>query len=70
MSENEAPRIIIDDSRVMLQIVALLSDDSSGIIYNMLIRGVQKLTGENLNVVCAKFLILSWATLFHSSAST
>ena len=34
MSENDASRIIIDDSRVMLQIVASLTDDSRGVIYN------------------------------------
>jgi hypothetical protein len=38
MSENDASRIIIDDSRVMLQIVASLTDDSRGIIFtNMFI---------------------------------
>jgi hypothetical protein len=38
MSENDAYSIIIDDSRVMLQIVASLTDDSRGIIYaNMFI---------------------------------
>ncbi len=57
MSENEAPRIIIDDSRVMLQIVALLSVDSSNIIYNckMLIPGVQKLRQENLKLFWPSF---------------
>jgi hypothetical protein len=34
MSENDASRIKIDDSRVMLQIVPSLSDNSRGIIYN------------------------------------
>jgi hypothetical protein len=34
MSVNDAFRIVIDDSRVMLQIVASLSDDSRGIIYD------------------------------------
>jgi hypothetical protein len=34
MSENDASRIIIDYSRVMLQIVALLTDNSWGIIYD------------------------------------
>ncbi len=34
MSENDAPRIVIDYSRVMLQIVALVTDDSRGIIYD------------------------------------
>ncbi len=32
MSLNDASRIIIDGYRVMLQIVASLTDDSSGII--------------------------------------
>ncbi len=34
MSVNDASRIITDDSRVMLQIVASLTDDSRGIIYD------------------------------------
>ncbi len=32
MSENDAARIIIDDSRAMLQIVASLTGNSRGII--------------------------------------
>jgi hypothetical protein len=34
MSVNDASSIVIDDSRVMLQIVAQLTDDSRGIIYD------------------------------------
>jgi len=34
MSVNDASRIVIDDSRVMLQIVVSLTDDSSCVIYN------------------------------------
>jgi hypothetical protein len=34
MSANDTCRIIIDDSRLMLQIVASLTDDSRGVIYN------------------------------------
>jgi hypothetical protein len=34
MSVNDASRIVIDDSRVMLQIVASLTDNSRGIIYD------------------------------------
>jgi hypothetical protein len=34
MSVNDAYRIVIEDSRVTLQIVASLTDDSGGIIYN------------------------------------
>jgi hypothetical protein len=34
MSEKDASRIIIDDSIVMLQIVASLSDNSRGVLYN------------------------------------
>ncbi len=34
MSLNDASRIIIDNSRVMLPIVASLTDDSRGIIYD------------------------------------
>jgi len=33
MSVNDTSKIIIDDSRAMLQIVASLTDDSRGIIY-------------------------------------
>ncbi len=34
MSVNDASRIVIDNSRVMLQILASLTDNSRGIIYN------------------------------------
>jgi hypothetical protein len=34
MSVNDAPRIIIDNSRVMLQMVASLTDESRGITYD------------------------------------
>ncbi len=34
MSVNDASRITVDNSRVMFQIVASLSDDSRGIIYD------------------------------------
>ncbi len=34
MSVNDASKIIIEDSRVMLQIVAPLTDNSRGVIYN------------------------------------
>ncbi len=34
MSVNDTSRIVIDDSRVMLQIVASLTDNSRGIIYD------------------------------------
>jgi hypothetical protein len=34
MSVNDAPRIVIDNSRVMLQIVESLTDESRGVIYN------------------------------------
>jgi hypothetical protein len=33
MSVNDASRIVIDDSIVMLQIVASLTDSSKGIVY-------------------------------------
>jgi hypothetical protein len=33
MSVNDASKIELDDSRVVLQIVALLTDNSRGIIY-------------------------------------
>ncbi len=34
MSVNDASRIVIDDYRVTLQIVASLTDDSTGLIYD------------------------------------
>ncbi len=34
MSVNDASRIVIDDSRVMLLIVASLSDNSKGVMYD------------------------------------
>jgi hypothetical protein len=34
MSVNDISKIIIDDSRVMIQIVASLTDYSRGVIYN------------------------------------
>ncbi len=34
MSVNDASGIVIDDSRVKLQIVASLTDNSRGVIYN------------------------------------
>ncbi len=34
MSVNDASRIIIDNSRMILQIVASLTDDSRGVTYN------------------------------------
>jgi len=34
MSINDASGIVIDDYRVMLQIVASLTDDSTGLIYD------------------------------------
>ncbi len=34
MSVNDAPGMVIEDSRVMLQIVASLTDDLRGVIYN------------------------------------
>ncbi len=45
MSVNDTTMIVIDDSRVMLQIVASLTKDSRGIIYdqNMFIVEATKL---------------------------
>ncbi len=34
MSENDTSRIVIDNSRVMIQIVASLTDNSRGVIYD------------------------------------
>ncbi len=34
MSANDTARIVVDDYRVMLPIVASITDDSRGVIYN------------------------------------
>ncbi len=47
MSVNNTSGIIIDNSRVMLQIVASLTDDSRGVIYNGMIF-IMQATGHNL----------------------
>ncbi len=41
MNVNDASRIVIEGSRVMLQIVASLTDDSRGIVYNNIMFIVQ-----------------------------
>ncbi len=46
MSVNDASRIISDDSKVMLQIVVSLTDDSRGIIYNCNMFIVQSIEGQ------------------------
>ncbi len=52
MSENDASRIVIDDSRVTLQIVASLSDNSRGIIYDCIMFTVLA-TGDWLSSECS-----------------
>jgi hypothetical protein len=49
MSVCDAYRIIIDNSRVMLQIVASLTDDSKSIIYNrnMLVQAHRSLCNKS-----------------------
>ncbi len=47
MNVNDASRIVIDDSRVTLQIVASLTDDSRGIIYDRNVFMVQP-TGQKV----------------------
>jgi len=34
MSSNDTAKIVVDDYRLMLQIVASITDDSRGVIYN------------------------------------
>ncbi len=51
MSVNDTPRIIINNSRVMLQIVAPLTDNSRGIIYESNVFIVQA-TAYNSNYEC------------------
>jgi hypothetical protein len=50
MSVNDASRIIIDDSRVMPIIVASLTDDSRGAIYDRKFTGInpKKLFWRNM----------------------
>ncbi len=38
MSVNDVPRIVIDNSRVMLQIVESITDESRGVIYNRMFK--------------------------------
>ncbi len=45
MSVNDASWIANDDSRVMLQIVASLTDDSRGIVYDRYLFIVKATTG-------------------------
>jgi hypothetical protein len=47
MNVNDVSRIIIDNSSAMLQIVASLTDDSRGLIYNYNMFKVQA-TGANV----------------------
>ncbi len=42
MGENDATRFIIDDSRVTLQIVASLTDESRDVIYYITITGAEQ----------------------------
>jgi hypothetical protein len=51
MSVNDASRIVIDDSRVMLQIVASLTDNSRGIIYYCYMFIVQNTDYRRLDLV-------------------
>jgi len=48
MSVNDSSRIVIDNTKVMLQIVASLTDNSRGVIYDcsMFIVGQKILKGE------------------------
>jgi hypothetical protein len=57
MSVNDASRIIINDSRVTIQIEASLADDSWGIIYNHNIFIVQA-TGVNILKKCQNNKVL------------
>jgi hypothetical protein len=54
MSVDAASRIIIDDSTVMLQIVASLNGNSRGIIYSQNMFGVQATTYFSCSSVMQK----------------
>jgi hypothetical protein len=58
MSVNDASRILIDDSTVMLQIVASLTGDSRGIIYDCNMAIVQA-TGANGGIGILNLRIIS-----------
>jgi hypothetical protein len=75
MSVNDVSRIIIDDSKVMLQIVAPFTDNSRGVIYNCRIFIVQassqqpmskkpfRLMGKGIKYLGLKFFthrLLTW----------
>jgi hypothetical protein len=51
MSVNDASQIISDASRVMLQTVASLTDDSRGIIYNHSVVIVQATSGLYYKII-------------------
>jgi hypothetical protein len=67
MSENDASRIIIDDSRVTLQIVASLTGDSQGIIYNcnMLIVQATAATGTAEEKILGIILVYFFVKNLH-----
>jgi hypothetical protein len=50
MSVNDASRIVIDDSRVMLLIVGSLTDNFRGVIYDRNMFKVQATAAEELHV--------------------
>jgi hypothetical protein len=62
MSENDESRIIIDDQRVMLQIVASVTYDSRAIIYDRNMFMVQAMTVNgtvHIRHLCRKTAVLS-----------
>jgi hypothetical protein len=57
MSVNDTSRIVIDNSRVTLQIVASLTDNSAGIIYNC-----------NMSIVHTKGLLFIGKSTLHAES--
>jgi hypothetical protein len=57
MSVNDTSKIIIDDCRVMLQIVASLIDESKGIIYNCNMFIVQATNVNFVNLFSASLML-------------
>ncbi len=51
MSVNDTSGIVIDDSRVMLQIVESLTDDSRAVIYNCNMFIVQATVVDFINIL-------------------
>jgi hypothetical protein len=57
MNVNDASRIVIDDSRVTLQIVASLTDDSRGVFYDCDMFIVQATAVSAVNFLASSLMV-------------